>query len=518
MIMACERFVHRDARAVVALVFFASLAMSPARAAPAVTLVPRIGPPTTTINVNGSGFTANAAIDIYFDTGDVCLSLANGTGAFTCTIKAPASAQPQAHWISAVQRNTGNGAQAAFTVRTDWAQFHGLNAKHNGYNPYENTINSTNVRNLDILWSAPVGADGTQSTPVVVGGRVYVAGTSFATNDYKLYAFSNKTGVPLAGWPRPLGYVSADSPAVGNNIVYIATTAPDGKLYAFNATTGVPVAGFPQPIGNLSNVIFSSPTLYAGNVYIAADDGKIYAFNAANGATVPGFPVAIGSSTYADATVSAAGGRIFEGGYDNNLHAYDAVSGTPIGSFAAAAGSIIENVAISSGQLFFGSGDFKIYGVKSRNGAGLSGYPVVTGGKVGSTPAVGDGQVLVLSQDSKLYAISAAGSVKSATLPDSVSVGSPVLANGVIYVNTFNTLYALDESTLSIRWHGAFDTFNFASPTVADGIVYIGSSDGNLYALSVNGVLPSSLLPGGEKGIRPRLSALKPDYSLKLRN
>ena len=52
-------------------------------------------------------------------------------------------------------------------------------------------------------------------------------------------------------------------------------------------------------------------------------------------------------------------------------------------------------------------------------------------------------------------------------------------------------------------------------PAVADGIVYLASTDGNLYAFSVNGVFPASRLPGGELGVKPAISSLKPDFSLK---
>ena len=48
-----------------------------------------------------------------------------------------------------------------------------------------------------------------------------------------------------------------------------------------------------------------------------------------------------------------------------------------------------------------------------------------------------------------------------------------------------------------------------------DRTVYIGSWDGNLYAFSVNGVFPASRLPGGELGVKPAISSLKPDFSLK---
>src|SRR5438067_2184967 len=128
-----------------------------AAAAPAVTVSPGAGPPTTNIIVTGTGFSPNAAIDIYFDTSDLCLSISTATGSVSCTIQAPKTAQPQTHYVSAVQRYTGAGGQARFIVRTDWRQFHGMDAKHTGFNPYENTINTSNVRNLDVLWTAPVG-------------------------------------------------------------------------------------------------------------------------------------------------------------------------------------------------------------------------------------------------------------------------------------------------------------------------------------------------------------------------
>src|SRR3954452_22812880 len=158
----------------IAGVLFAGSAMfnDAAIASPAVVLSSSAGPPTSTVTVTGSGFTASTLVDIYFDINDVCLSIASDAGAVSCSIKIPKEAQPQTHWISAVQRDNFTGAQKPFIVRTDWPQFHGLNAKHTGFNPYENVINQSNVRNLDILWQAEIGA--TRGTPVVWAHRVYI--------------------------------------------------------------------------------------------------------------------------------------------------------------------------------------------------------------------------------------------------------------------------------------------------------------------------------------------------------
>ena len=169
-------------------------------AAPAVTVVPKAGPPTSSLTVSGRGYGATQLIDIYFDQTDLCLAASDNLGAFSCAIKVPKDAQPQNHWITAMQRFNGTAAQKAFTVRTDWAQFHGRNAAHNGYNPFENTLNVGNAANLDNLWTKPIGPGGTTSAPVVGGGNIYVGGI-----DHHLYAFDATTGATAAGFPKTLG-------------------------------------------------------------------------------------------------------------------------------------------------------------------------------------------------------------------------------------------------------------------------------------------------------------------------
>jgi len=83
-------------------------------------------------------------------------------------------------------------------------------------------------------------------------------------------------------------------------------------------------------------------------------------------------------------------------------------------------------------------------------------------------------------------------------------------------MNSLSSLYALDFASGDILWRAGVSTTGFASPAVSDGIVFIGSDDGYLYAFSVNGRAPASRLPGGELGVRPALSSLKPDFSFKV--
>ena len=48
-----------------------------------ITVSPASNPPNTTIFVSGSGFSAGADVDIYFDTADLALAVTDDTGAFS---------------------------------------------------------------------------------------------------------------------------------------------------------------------------------------------------------------------------------------------------------------------------------------------------------------------------------------------------------------------------------------------------------------------------------------------------
>lgn len=493
-------------------VFVLFFTVSAALAVPAVTLSNAVGPPTSLVGVAATGFGANAAVDVYFDTAHLCVALANGAGAANCTIKVPSNAQPQAHFISAIQRNSGTGAQKAFTVRTDFTQFHGRNGAHTGVNPLENTITTSTVDDLEILWSAPIGIQGTAGAAVVAFGRVYVGGI-----DGRLYAFNATTGAAVAGFPVtiPAASINGSTPAVGGGRVFVGAT--DSRLHAFNAVTGVAV-GAPFPI-QLDPGVFvqSSPALALGNVYIGNNAGKLHAFNATTGIAVSGFPVTLRPGSVKSAP-TIVGGKVYVGLLPNvagtTFFGFDALTGIPASNFPKTLGNVQSTAAVSNGAVFVGTSNNNVGSFEVGSGLTIAGFPVGSAGPVLSSPAVAGGRVFFGSNDDKIYAYSVAGGapVWSTPLLGDVA-GSPVVANGVVYVNTAKRLYGLSQANGSILWTanvGGLFSNGGNSPTVANGIVYLGSGDGNLYAFSVNGEPAAAPL-----GKKPALWSLKPDLSLK---
>ncbi|MGD0978763.1 MAG: PQQ-binding-like beta-propeller repeat protein, partial [Candidatus Bathyarchaeia archaeon] len=63
---------------------------------------------------------------------------------------------------------------------------------------------------------------------------------------------------------------------------------------------------------------------------------------------------------------------------------------------------------------------------------------------------------------------------------------SPVVAGGIVYVGSGNTVYALNASTGALAWNYTTSSYVQSSPAVAGGMVFVGSNDTNVYALNAS--------------------------------
>lgn len=66
----------------------------------------------------------------------------------------------------------------------------------------------------------------------------------------------------------------------------------------------------------------------------------------------------------------------------------------------------------------------------------------------------------------------------------SSSMPYPIVAEGMVIYNSYNTMIAVDETTGVELWRSSGLTGTLTGPVYADGIVYFGSSSGYLYALN----------------------------------
>jgi len=203
---------------------------------------------------------------------------------------------------------------------------------------------------------------------------------------------------------------------------------------------------------------------------------------------------------------------------DNILgrHAYPAPVSRALGE--AVALTLLLGTTLKFDGRFIVQTTFDLQSFDSLSGVSNFGFPLGSMSASQSTPAVAGGKIFYGNAIGVLAAndlASAANDWVATGGPDAL-YGSPVVANGVVYIDTETQLRAHSASTGAILWSAAANSsFAFNAPVIADGIVFFASDDGLLTAYSINGDQPAAHLPGGLAGLRPAIASLHPDLALK---
>ncbi len=307
-----------------------------------------------------------------------------------------------------------------------------------------------------LLWSRKLKAR-VYATPVVNNGLGVIPGL-----DKKIYLFNPDNGKGIGRIKTKSS--SSSSPAICENLLYIASEKDDGRLRCINLTNGLLV--WERKLGDLSApLILHDMSLLVGNyegefysinrftgetewsystdgpikggaaaldgkVLIGSADGKLYCFDSATGDLYWSFETegAIFSSPAMDATacyVTSFGGV---------MHAVDLASGQELWSYETSA-NVFGSPVIDQSAVYFGANDGGFYALSKLDGSLIWTYQTET--IISSTPLVGrdavlfgagDGMVYVLDKvdGSKLFEYQTGSRIKS----------SPALYDGKVYVVT----------------------------------------------------------------------------------
>jgi outer membrane protein assembly factor BamB len=475
------------------------------------------------VTLTGAAFGTSEAVDLLFDDSNVGVAGSNPSGAFTQDCYVPDYVNPGAHTFSAVGRESGQIAQAAFTVNTPPGATISL-SQSAGPPATQLTVTGSNFDknaplNLSLgNYSAAMtytNASGAFSEKLTIPaatppGRYWVTASGGGKSaqaafqvrtDWSMFRFnqrhsgynpfenvisaSNANTLDLA-WVAATGGAVSSSPAVAGGAVYAGSN--DGKLYAFDAATGAPKAGWTNP--STGGGIISSPAVAGGVVYAGSSDGKLYAFDAGTGAAKAGWTNPT-TGTGISSSPAVVSGVVYVEGMDSNIYAYDAATGGLKWSAFTGNTGDWTSLAVANGVVYAGSANKNLYAFNASNGSTLTGWTIPTlGGAIFSSPAVANGVVYVGAQDGRLYAFNAATGQALPGWPTPVTGlvlnSSPAVANGVVYVNAWDHhLYAYDAATgapLAGWTLPVVDTENTSSPAVANGVVFVSSGSGKLYA------------------------------------
>jgi outer membrane protein assembly factor BamB len=219
-------------------------------------------------------------------------------------------------------------------------------------------------------------------------------------------------------------------------------------------------------------------------------------------------------------------GSVFVGSSDDYLYALNASTGVLEWSFPTY-GSVFSSPAVAGGNIYFGSNDFNIYALNAGNGAYVWNFTATN--TVGASPAVSNGTVYIADDNANVYALNAAsgaqiwsdnltyscstGTIRQARPPQyvgSLTVTSPAVSDGVVFIGYNNGIYALHGETGATIWSSQLSDQSCgvpSSPAVANGILYAGSQDNNVYALNARtGTILWNYTTGGPVGSSPAVA------------
>lgn len=445
-------------------------------AAADIKLSPSVGPPTSPATAKGRGFGASERVRIDFDGSFLAVAMADPAGKFARRVRIPAEAAPGPHVVTATGEDSGESAGATFLVRTDWRRFH-FDSANTGHNPFENVLNTGNVSTLEVKWSAAT-APGVAPTPVVWGGRVYVASA-----DGVVRALDASTGSTI--WAQEVGETDALPPDVANGLVYVMNI--NAEVFALDANSGEIAWSL-----DLGEDLASPPNVSNGTVYATAivdlpggSGTRTYALDAVTGALRWKGP-----TTGAPDALAVAHGLVYTagaiGGY---VSAYDASTGAEVWSVFDCGEYCSVGSISAAGRLVF-----LAYLGSPRGMNALTGQTawIASEGAVsyfGAPALAGDAVYLGNGLDQEVVAWNAFNGdvLWRAALPGGTTGSSPAVANGVLFIGSDEgRLRAYDAETGQLLMMSADLGSPFkASPAVADGIVFGAVEDGTVYAFGL---------------------------------
>jgi outer membrane protein assembly factor BamB len=298
---------------------------------------------------------------------------------------------------------------------------------------------------LKVDWTRDMGGS-VFSSPIVSNGTVYAV-------DYengKLFALSESTGGQLWQFQSQGGTIES-TPIFSNGSIFVGSD--DGYVYKVNAASGQMTWR-----SNVKSGMYSSPLVYSGRVYIGTNGGDFYALDEGTGSVVWTL------NNVTQSSPAAWDGKVYVGTY-----------GYLKSSSVTAAGTT---------QPYVEHGVF--YALDASTGNVTWSYDCED--SIHSSPAIYNGTVYVASHAGTLYAFDArTGSVKWSYDLGYATDSSPSIDAdmGAVYIGTYGGyMFALDAGNGDLRWVSAFFGPIYSTAAVSDGVIYDVSQDGSLFALS----------------------------------
>lgn len=356
----------------------------------------------------------------------------------------------------------------------DWTQSR-FDGAHTSFNPSEPALTTSSVRQLTEAWSANAGAG------VVANGVVYASSLGGPDTPTTAEAFKVTSGATV--WTATLAG-HAGPAAVGNGLVYYSGSDSTGaRMFALDAQTGVQRWSVPAAV-------------------VAMDRMRLFAIDDSSSI------LAIDSSGTIVWKVDSAGpftSAVVQGGQlvvvtsiriDNPPHGiilvstYDETNGVLLRTVSVPAQDANGNVTLPIGEgslpagpklIYFVTGFDDVFAADPTNGTVAWHANLHFIGGVAVTPSA-----VVVSMQGRVIAIKPdTGALLWATVPVAGSLGEPVVAGNLVFVDDPNGSPPVGELIYDLS-NGALvanNTTICCTPIVAEGHIFINGLHAALQAM-----------------------------------
>jgi outer membrane protein assembly factor BamB len=282
-----------------------------------------------------------------------------------------------------------------------------------------------NASDGTLRWRTPLLASpsfsGITSSPKVIFDRLFVGTFNETGGPGEVVALWEGNG--SVAWRHWTGSIHYSSPAYADGTIYVGVMGrynitsqvsfnPPYGVLSLNATTGQE-RWFTPTNGSVA----ASPAVVGGNLVVTAKDGRVYSLNRTTGTVVWEAAVDAGISSPA-----VFGGTVFVGGgafgAPGRVVALDAFSGTVKWSFSPN-GPVQSSVTYAGGLVVFATNTDHgtVYGVRATNGMLVWSFEPLPSQYILGSPVVADGVVYAPSDNGHVYALASALTDQTQLIP-----------------------------------------------------------------------------------------------------
>ena len=325
-----------------------------------------------------------------------------------------------------------------------------------------------------LIWHIKDGGGSINSTPVIRGPHVYIA----ALDGY-LYKLDKETGKLI--WKFKASGSFCDSyPVFKDGVIFLGSY--DHNFYTIDENTGEEIWRF-----KTGDKIFGSSGLLIDDLVIfTSKDFYVYALDQKTSRIVWTFR----TGGWSASCPTEHQGNIIVSSSDGNLY-YLTKEGKEMWRFKTGGNIFTQNpFCIHDGNVYFGSDDSNIYGVRLSDGSEV--FRFKTGSVVDAVPIIKEGIMYIISDDHNFYVIDlSTGRVlwKFKTGEGRGGSKASIFDDKVVFGAADKNLYCLDTKTGKEVWRFKSYGHIYGEPVVENDRIYFGSYDCHLYCISTIGKL-----------------------------